>query len=81
MLRPGRRIALGPIVTERQITPGTANQAELWVVRTACLLLALTPLRGSRHASHPDLGDGADVARAALEEGSTNTTTTQEVSQ
>jgi SAM-dependent methyltransferase len=44
-------------------------------------LLALKPVRVSRHPSRPDLGDGADVARAASEEGSTNTTTTQEVSQ
>jgi SAM-dependent methyltransferase len=44
-------------------------------------LLALAPVRGSRHASRPDLGDGADVARAASEEGSTHNTTTQEVSQ
>jgi SAM-dependent methyltransferase len=43
-------------------------------------LLALKPLRVFRHASHPDLGGGADVAQAASEEGSTNTTTTQEVS-
>jgi len=39
-------------------------------------LLALNPVRASRHPSRPDLGDGADVARAASEEGSTNTTTT-----
>jgi arsenite methyltransferase len=44
-------------------------------------LLALNPVRAARHPSSPDLGDGADVARAASEEGSTNTTTTQEVSQ
>jgi len=31
--------------------------------------LALNPVRGSRHPSRPDLGDGADVARAASEEG------------
>jgi arsenite methyltransferase len=43
-------------------------------------LLVLKPLRASRHTSHPDLGGGADVAQAASEEGSTNTTTTQEVS-
>ena len=127
MLRPGGRLALADIVTESQIAPRTASQAELWA---ACIagasqrdryladiaagglelqlvqpnpsygftseraqrtsekygahsisLLALTPLRVSRHASRPDLGDGADVARAASEEGSTNTTTTQEVSQ
>jgi SAM-dependent methyltransferase len=44
-------------------------------------LLALNPVRASRHPSHPDLGDGADVAQAASEEGSLNTTTTEEVSQ
>jgi len=44
-------------------------------------LLATNPVRAFRHPSHPDLGDRADVARAASEEGSTNTTTTQEVSQ
>ena len=43
-------------------------------------LLALKPVRASRHTSHPDLGGGADVAQAAWEEGSTNTTTTSEVS-
>jgi arsenite methyltransferase len=127
VLRPGGRLALADIVTERQIAARTAAQAELWA---ACIagagqheqylagvaaaglelqlvqpnpayrftseraqrtsekygahsisLLALNPIRASRHASHPNLGDGADVARAASEEGSTNTTTTQEVSQ
>ena len=43
-------------------------------------LLALKPVRASRHISNPDLGGGADVAQAAWEEGSTNTTTTSEVS-
>jgi hypothetical protein len=43
-------------------------------------LLALRPLRGSRHASHPDLGGGADAANAASEEGQSNTTTAEEVS-
>jgi arsenite methyltransferase len=44
-------------------------------------LLALNPVRTTRLPSRPDLGAGADVARAASEEGSTNTTTTtQEVS-
>lgn len=43
-------------------------------------LLALKPIRASRHISTPDLGGGADSAHAAWEEGSTNTTTTQEVS-
>jgi hypothetical protein len=42
-------------------------------------LLALKPVRASRHTSNPDLGSGADVAHAAWEECSTNTTTTQEV--
>ena len=126
VLRPGGRLALADIVTERQIAARTASQAELWA---ACIagasqrelyladiaaaglelqlvqrnsayrftseraqrtsdkygahsisLLALSPVRASRHASRPALGDGADVARAASEEGSTNTTTTQEVS-
>jgi hypothetical protein len=43
-------------------------------------LLALKPVRASRHTSRPDLGGGTDVAQAAREEGSTNTTKTQEVS-
>jgi hypothetical protein len=43
-------------------------------------VLALKPVRAFRHASHPDLGGGADVAQAAREEGSSNTTTTEEVS-
>jgi SAM-dependent methyltransferase len=127
VLRPGGRLVLSDIVTQRQIAAHTADQAELWA---ACIagasqterylaeidaaglelqlvqpnpgyrfmseraqrtsekygahsisLLALAPIRSSRHASDPDLGDGADVAQAASEEGSTNTTTTQEVSQ
>jgi arsenite methyltransferase len=126
VLRPGGRLALADIVTERQIAARTAAQPDLWA---ACIagasqadhyleqiasaglelelvqrnpgyrftseraqrtsdkygahsvsLLALKPLRASRHTSHPDLGGGADVAQAASEEGSTNTTTTQEVS-
>jgi arsenite methyltransferase len=126
VLRPGGRLALADIVTERQIAARTAAQADLWA---ACIagasqadhyleqiasaglelqlvqrnpgyrftseraqrtsdkygahsvsLLVLKPLRASRHTSHPDLGGGADVAQAASEEGSTNTTTTQEVS-
>jgi hypothetical protein len=40
-------------------------------------LLALKPVRTSRHTSHPDLGSGADVTQAAWEEGSTNTTSHQ----
>jgi hypothetical protein len=43
-------------------------------------LLALKPVRASRHTSNPDLGGGADVAQAAREEGLTNPTTTEEVS-
>jgi arsenite methyltransferase len=43
-------------------------------------LLALKPVRASRHASHPDLGGGADVARAAAVEGFTDTGTTEEIS-
>ncbi len=42
-------------------------------------LLALKPVRAPRHTSRPDLGSGADVAQAACEHCSTNTTTTQEV--
>ena len=37
-------------------------------------------LRASRHASRPDLGGGADAAKAAREEGSTNNETTEEAS-
>ena len=44
-------------------------------------LLALNPVRASRHSSCPDLGDGADAAHATSVQDSTNTTTTQEVSQ
>jgi hypothetical protein len=43
-------------------------------------LLALKPVRASRHASHPDLGGGADVAHAARDEAFTSTATTEEVS-
>jgi SAM-dependent methyltransferase len=42
-------------------------------------LLALKPVRASRHSFRPDLGGGADVADATREEGLTNTTTTEEV--
>ena len=126
VLRPGGRLALADIVTERQITARTACQADLWA---ACIagasqtdlylediaaaglelhvlqanpgyrfaseraqrtsdkygahsvsLLALKPVRATRHTSHPDLGGGADVAQPAPEERSTNTTTTEEVS-
>jgi SAM-dependent methyltransferase len=111
VLRPGGRLALADIVTERQIAAQTACQADLWA---ACIagasqtdlyrediaaaglelevaqrntgyrftseraqrtsdkyrafsvsLLAVKPVRASRHASHPDLGGGADVAQAA----------------
>jgi arsenite methyltransferase len=127
VLRPGGRLALADIVTERQIAGRTSCQADLWAAciagasqselylddiaaaglelqvvqdnpgyrftsgraeRTSAKygaqsrsLLALKPIRASRHTSHPDLGGGADVAQAASEEGSTNTTATQEVSQ
>jgi hypothetical protein len=43
-------------------------------------LLALKPVRASRHTSHPDLGGGADAAQAVPEEGPTNSTTAEEVS-
>ena len=126
VLRPGGRLALADIVTERQIASRTACQADLWA---ACIagasqsalylediaaagfalqvihgnpgyrftsdraqrtsdkygarsvsLLALKPVRASRHTSNPDLGGGADVAQATREEGVTNPTTTEEVS-
>jgi arsenite methyltransferase len=126
VLRPGGRLALADIVTDRRIAARTACQADLWA---ACIagasqteiylediaaagleladvqrnagyrfaseraqrtsdkygahsvsLLALKPVRTSRHTSHPDLGAGADVAQAAPEEGSSTTTTTPEVS-
>jgi arsenite methyltransferase len=126
VLRPGGRLALADIVTERQIAARTACQADLWA---ACIagasqadlylkdlaaaglepqllqgnpgyrfaseraqrtsdkygahsisLLAPKPVRASRHTPGPDLDGGADVARAAREEGFTNTTTTEEVS-
>jgi arsenite methyltransferase len=126
VLRPGGRLALADIVTERQIAARTARQADLWAACIAGVsqsdlylediaaaglelhvvqgnpayrftsdraqrtsdrygaqsvsLLAPKPLRASRHASHPVLGGGADAARAAREEGSTNTTRTEEVS-
>lgn len=126
MLRPGGRLALADIVTDRQIAARTSCQADLWAACIAgasqrdlyladiaaaglelqviqanpgCLftseraqrtsrkygahsvsLLALKPVRASRHTSHPDLGDGADVAQAAAEDRSTNTPTTSEVS-
>jgi hypothetical protein len=38
-------------------------------------LLALKPVRASRHSYHPDVGGGADVAQATREEGFTNTKT------
>ena len=125
VLRPGGRLALADIVTERRIAARTSCQADLWA---ACIagasqrdryladiavaglelqviqanpgyrftseraqrtsrkygahsvsLLALKPVRASRHTSHPDLGSGADVAQAVWEDCSTNTTTTQEV--
>jgi hypothetical protein len=108
VLRPGGRLALADIVTERQIAARTACQADLWA---ACIagasqrdlylediaaaglelqllqgnpgyrftseraqrtsdkygahsvsLLALKPVRASRHSCRPDLGGGADVA-------------------
>ena len=42
--------------------------------------MALEPLRACRHASHPDLGGGADVAQAAREEALSMTAMTEEVS-
>ena len=126
VLRPGGRLALADIVTDRQIAARTSCQADLWA---ACIagasqtdlylediaaaglelqllqrnpgyrftseraqrasdrygahsvsVLALKPVRASRHTSHPDLGGGADVAEAAREEGSTDTNTTEETS-
>jgi arsenite methyltransferase len=127
VLRPGGRLALADIVTERQIATRTACQADLWaaciagasqrelyladiaasrlevqLVRTnpgyrftseraqrtsekyaahSISLLATRRVRGSRHPSRPDLGDGADAAQAAAVQDLTNTTTTEEVSQ
>ena len=126
VLRPGGRLALADIVTERQIAARTACQADLWAaciagasqrdlyledIAAAGLELQVIqaqpglPLHQRAGAAHerqvrrsqrlaaraqagtcipphlpPDLGGGADVAQAAWEEGSTNTTTTQEVS-
>ena len=126
VLRPGGRLALADIVTERQIAASTACQADLWA---ACIagasqidlylediaaaglepqivqdnpdyrfaserarrasrkygvhnisLLALKPVRASRHTPHPDLGGGADAARAAWRESHPSPTTTEEVS-
>ena len=126
VLRPGGRLALADIVTERQIAAGTACQADLWA---ACIagagqtdlylediaaaglevevtarnpgygftserarrtshkygaysvsLLAVKPLRASRHTSRPDLGGGADAARAAPGESHPSPITTDEVS-
>jgi arsenite methyltransferase len=127
VLRPGGRLALSDIVTDRHIATRTACQADLWAACIAgasqrghylehiaaaglalqvidgnpsyCFtseraqrtshkygahsvsLLALKPLAASRHISHPNLGGGARVARATREEGPTDTTTTQEVTQ
>jgi ubiquinone/menaquinone biosynthesis C-methylase UbiE len=127
VLRPGGRLALADIVTERQVAARTSSQAELWA---ACIagasqkelyladiaaaglelqlvqtnprygftseraqrtsekygahsisLLALKPVRVSRHPSRPDMRHGADMARAASQPDFTNTTTTQEVPQ
>jgi len=126
VLRPGGRLALADIVTERQIAARTACQADLWA---ACIagasqadlylediaaaglepqlvqgnrdyrfaserarrasdkygahsisLLALKPLRASRHARRPDLGGGADAAQAASRHSHPSPTTTEEVS-
>ena len=123
VLRPGGRLALADIVTERRIAARTSCQADLWaaciagasqgdlyladiaaaglelhVIRAnpdyrftseraqrtshkygahSVSMLALKPLRASRHTSQPDLGSGADVAHAAWEEGFTKTTSHQ----
>ena len=126
VLRPGGRLALADIVTERQIAARTACQADLWA---ACIagasqtdrymediaaaglepqlvqanpgyrfaseraqrtsdkygahsisLLALKPVRASRHIPQPDLGGGADAARAASRGSHPSPTTTEEVS-
>ena len=126
VLRPGGRLALADIVTERQIAARTACQADLWA---ACIagasqadlylediaaaglepqlvqgnrdyrfaserarrasdkygahsisLLAIAPLRASRHAPRPDLGGGADAAQAASRHSHPSPTTTEEVS-
>ena len=119
VLRPGGRLALADIVTQRQIAARTSCRPDLWA---ACIagasqrdlylgdiaaaglelqvlqdnpgyrfaseralrasdkygahslsLLALKPVREYRHASRPDLGGGADAARAAADESVTNT--------
>jgi arsenite methyltransferase len=126
VLRPGGRLALADIVTQRRIAARTACQADLWA---ACIagasqadlylqdiaaaglelqvaqgntsysftseraqrtsdkygahsisLLALKPVRASRHTPDPDLGGGADAARAASRESHPSPTTTEEVS-
>ena len=124
VLRPGGRLALSGIVTDRQIATRTgvpsrplgrlhrrgqperslpaargrrpraagdqANPSCRFTSERAqrtshkygahsVSLLALKPVRASRLTSRPDLDSGADVTQAAWEEGSTNTTTTQEV--
>ena len=124
MLRPGGRLALSGIITDRQIATragvpsrplgllhrrgqperslpaarGRRPRAAGDQANPSCCftseraqrtshkygahsvsLLALKPVRASRLTSRPDLDSGADVMRAAWEEGSTNTTTTQEV--
>ena len=43
-------------------------------------LLAIAPLRASRHAPRPDLGGGADAAQAASRHSHPSPTTTEEVS-
>ena len=43
-------------------------------------LLALEPVRASRHTSQPNLGDGTRIVHSAQQGGLDDTTTTQEIS-
>jgi ABC-type multidrug transport system ATPase subunit len=90
---PRVRRRIGVTMQDAVPDDATGSQAQAWLplreraqrasdkYGAHCVsLLALKPVRASRHTSHPDLGGGADVAQAAREEGSTNIPTTEEVS-
>jgi hypothetical protein len=64
-----------------RFTSGRAQRTSEKYGAHSISLLAIKPVRGSRHPSRPNLGDGADAAQAASVQDLTNTTTTQEVSQ
>jgi hypothetical protein len=64
-----------------RFTSGRAQRTSEKYSAHSISLLATKPIRATRHPSRPDLGDGADAAQTASEDGFTNTTTTQEVSQ